>query len=138
MKQERNLLITTHALYNLKGFGISSINSEVKRRIDLVKIVAISVSSIGTEFVIHVPTEYDYRFASSDRREQIIYYILRGYANSSKDQVPIYYREELSLVGVAHTKEDKKTESPKYLTGYSTCNKHDHETYNVYLEGEAA
>ena len=60
-KQERNLLITTKAVYNLKGI-------DIKRKISLEKIKAVSVSSMGTEFVLHIPSEYDYRYASSDLR----------------------------------------------------------------------
>lgn len=44
-------------------------------------IKAISISKIGTEFVIHVPAEYDYRYASADLRDKIIYYILKGVNN---------------------------------------------------------
>jgi serum/glucocorticoid-regulated kinase 2 len=33
----------------------------IKRKIEVDKIKAITVSRIGTEFVIHVPDEYDYR-----------------------------------------------------------------------------
>lgn len=36
-------------------------HSAIKRKIDVDKIKAITVSRIGTEFVIHVPEEYDYR-----------------------------------------------------------------------------
>lgn len=31
------------------------------------KIKALTVSTLGTEFVIHVPEEYDYRYASTDK-----------------------------------------------------------------------
>lgn len=34
----------------------------IKRKIDIEKIKAVTVSKIGTEFIIHVPEEYDYRF----------------------------------------------------------------------------
>jgi serum/glucocorticoid-regulated kinase 2 len=48
-KQERGLLITSLAVYNLKG-------TEIKRRIEVEKIKAISFSKIGTEFILHVPS----------------------------------------------------------------------------------
>jgi serum/glucocorticoid-regulated kinase 2 len=84
-KQERNILITTMAVYNLKG-------TTIKRRIDIDKIKAVTVSKIGTEFIIHVPEEYDYRYASSDRRDQIIFSILRACRESCGTKLPIYYR----------------------------------------------
>lgn len=39
--------------------------SAIKRKIDIEKIKAIIVSKIGTEFVVHVPSEYDYRYISN-------------------------------------------------------------------------
>ena len=35
----------------------------IKRKISIYKIKGITLSSIGTEFVIHVPDEYDYRYS---------------------------------------------------------------------------
>lgn len=64
-RQERSILITTKALFNLKG-------NSVKRKIPLSKIKAITLSSVGTEFVLHVPEEYDYRYSSYDKRDKII------------------------------------------------------------------
>jgi serum/glucocorticoid-regulated kinase 2 len=48
-KQERGLLITNQAVYNLKG-------TDIKRRIEVEKIKAISFSKIGSEFILHVPS----------------------------------------------------------------------------------
>lgn len=41
--------------------------TEIKRKIPANKVVALTVSKVGTEFVIHVPEEYDYRYASFDK-----------------------------------------------------------------------
>ncbi len=38
-----------------------------KRRIEVKKIKAITVGTLGTEFVVHVPEEYDYRYSSAER-----------------------------------------------------------------------
>lgn len=38
---------------------------QIKRKIKISSIYAVSVSNIGSEFVIHVPSEYDYRFLSA-------------------------------------------------------------------------
>ena len=78
-RQERNFLITSHAIYNLSGtcnpsfsiffylINFSLFYLAIKRKIDLSKIKALTVSTLGTEFVIHVPDEYDYRYASTDK-----------------------------------------------------------------------
>jgi serum/glucocorticoid-regulated kinase 2 len=40
---------------------------DVKRKIPLTKIAGVTVSKLSTEFVLHVPDEYDYRYSSSDK-----------------------------------------------------------------------
>jgi hypothetical protein len=54
-KQKRILLLTDRAIYNVDG-------SSIKRRIDLEHLSGITISFNGAEFVLHVPTEYDYRY----------------------------------------------------------------------------
>jgi len=44
----------------------------LKRKIDLIKINAITISRIGTEFVLHVQDEYDYRYSTIEYRDIII------------------------------------------------------------------
>ncbi len=48
-------------MYNLKDKSTYLYKTAIKRRIEIEKVKAIIVSKIGTEFVIHVPSEYDYR-----------------------------------------------------------------------------
>jgi len=54
-KQERVLLVSSSAIYNLKGKNSYKVN----RRIRHEDIGAITNSETGHEFVIHVPEEYD-------------------------------------------------------------------------------
>ena len=57
-KQERNLIITDKALYNLK-------KTALKRRIDLKAIKGITLSKSTDEFVIHCnDQDYDYKYIS--------------------------------------------------------------------------
>jgi serum/glucocorticoid-regulated kinase 2 len=86
-------MVTNLGVYNLKGNSIKYIYySAIRRKIDIDKIKAITISRIGTEFVLHVPEEYDYRYASSDKRDKIIYCILKGYCTITKAKMPIYIR----------------------------------------------
>lgn len=62
------------------------------------------MSHIGTEFVIHIPEEYDYRYASADKRDKIIYFIIKSYFALTKEKMRLYIREELNLVNIAMTK----------------------------------
>ena len=41
---------------------------KVKRKICLSKIKGFTISSLSHEFVVHVPSEYDYRFMSDEYR----------------------------------------------------------------------
>ncbi|ETO30714.1 hypothetical protein RFI_06406, partial [Reticulomyxa filosa] len=57
-EQERVLLITDKAVYNLKPKEYH----KCQRRIDIDKIVSVSEAKDSDEFTIHVPEEYDYRY----------------------------------------------------------------------------
>lgn len=100
-RQERSILISSKALLNLKG-------TSVKRKIPLSRIKAITISSVGTEFVLHVPEEYDYRYSSYDKRNKIIQVLLKCYCELLKMKMPVYFKEDVSLYNFATTKSDKK------------------------------
>ena len=59
------MLVTDKNIYNLDGKAI-------KRKIDIQKVSGFTIQEIGTQFVLHVAEEYDYRFSHYDRREIII------------------------------------------------------------------
>ena len=66
--QERNMMITSQYFYNLRSEGMlasvtSLFNSSymIKRKFDLKLIDAIVYAKLGTEFIVHVPSEFDYR-----------------------------------------------------------------------------
>ena len=63
--QERVLLITNRAIYNLMPTNYR----RCKRRIplDLIDSITISVHPQSNEFVVHIPSEYDYRLISLHR-----------------------------------------------------------------------
>lgn len=62
-EQERTLLITSKALYNL----VPKNYMKCKRRIKLEDIDMVTISTTSDEFAVHVPSEYDYRFKSKDK-----------------------------------------------------------------------
>ena len=89
--QERTLLLTNHALYNLK-------DTEIKRRINVKSLKAITRSSIkdSLEFVVHVHNEYDYRY-ESELREQIFEAIKHTSFTVNKKNIPVYAVPDKSL-----------------------------------------
>ena len=100
------------------------------------KIKAITVGRLGTEFVLHIPDEYDYRYASPDKREKIVLMILKGWTVINKGKMPIYFKDELSLVNHAMTKEEKKKNVVKDLGKDDEM--HDEESFRRLVEGEEA
>jgi len=62
-EQDRALLITDKAIYNLKPKDYG----KCQRRIDLEKVVSVTVSKTSEEFAIHIPEEYDYRYKSEHK-----------------------------------------------------------------------
>ncbi len=72
--QERILLITDRAIYNLSKpnllknlFSYIAPSSRIKRRIGLENMFGMTVNRYGSEFIIHVTNEHDYRYSSADK-----------------------------------------------------------------------
>jgi len=61
-EQPRLLVVSDHAVYNVKTDG-----KEVKRRIDFAHIGLVTASSYTGQFILHVPSEYDYLFTAMTR-----------------------------------------------------------------------
>lgn len=84
MKQERTLLLTNMNLYNIK-------KESVQRRIGVDSIKSVTRSSKGNsnEFVVHVKSQYDYRFESEYRKEifEAIKYVCWKH---NKVNLPVY------------------------------------------------
>lgn len=99
--QERSLIITNLALYNLK-------KKELKRRVEIKNIKGISCSSESKELVIHcVENEYDYHYESS-RRNKIIQIINAAYKDSHKLEIDLCVVNSKSLAEFVTLKTEKK------------------------------
>lgn len=63
LKQERNLVLTSKHIYNLR-------RKKMRRKIQIVNVAAVILSEKNdSDFVLHVPKEYDYRFQVDTRKE---------------------------------------------------------------------
>lgn len=91
-RQERNLMVTNKQIYNLN-------KTSVTRKTTICKVYGITLSKSGSEFVVHIPDEYDYRYASFDRRDDVISAILRV-----KGSLPLYFKDEVQLIPFTTTK----------------------------------
>ena len=112
-KQERYILITDKAVYNLKKLTL-------KRRIDLKTIIGISISKLSDEFVIHCnDIDYDYQY-SSKRRKTILEIIAKNYELINEEELKIFELSVKNLGTFVTTKKEK--EKQKNFTRMPTKN----------------
>lgn len=64
--QARMLVVTGAALYNFDHGG-----AKLKRRISLTSIGSVSANEVSGQFVLHVPSEYDYHFSAPTRGYEV-------------------------------------------------------------------
>ena len=97
-RQERVLVISENAVYNIK-------RKSVQRRIPIEKLEALTVSTMSSEFVLHIKDEYDYRLLSYERRQEIIEVMLDVICNVKKlaTSFPVYYVPMINLNSVMTT-----------------------------------
>lgn len=115
-RQERSLLITNKAIYNINQQEflaniISVFNSSfaIRRRIDIAKVSGLTVSDLSSEFVIHVRDEYDYRYGSPDKRDRILSMICKAYCLNVRNRpLPFFFKDDVNLIDYTTTEDDKK------------------------------
>lgn len=102
--QERTLVITNQALYNIH-------KKKIKRVIMIAEIGGITKtvkpSKNEVEFTVHVPSSYDYRFIS-DVREEIIKIIKSAFFAFHKKNLPIFHVTSKDLRDYTTTEKDMK------------------------------
>mmetsp|Transcript_20162 Transcript_20162/g.17855 ORF Transcript_20162/g.17855 Transcript_20162/m.17855 type:complete len:514 (+) Transcript_20162:47-1588(+) len=102
-EQDRILLLTDKALYNLKPRQLK----KPQRRIDYKLIESISISTISDEMTVHSLTEYDYRFKTSHKNH--ISNVLSGLATKVNGKIiPVNTLIVFDLSHVTINKEDAK------------------------------
>lgn len=101
MSQERNLLITNKAIYNLK-------KKDLKRRIEITTLKGITCSKITEEFVVHgMDLEYDYNYISN-KRKIIFKALAESYLTLRNTELLFCELEEKSLKNYVTLKAEKK------------------------------
>ena len=102
--QERNIIITNKAIYNLK-------KKDLKRRILLNMIRGITISSLNDEFIIHCnDSEYDYQYFSK-RKKIIIEIISKYFYIETNQELKLFSLSMKSLDTFVTTKKEKKNNS---------------------------
>ena len=99
--QDRVILITDKALYNLKG-------KEKKRRIEMEDIAGITISKITDQFIVHCKNdEYDYLYISPNRLK-IIEILETVYEANQQTELLFYIATEKDLTKYVINKNDRK------------------------------
>ena len=85
--------------------------SKVKREIGLEKITHITYSETSSQFILHVPSEYDYRLRTLDRDDFLLYLICFR-EKLKQPLVKIWLRPEINLEAFTKTENMKNTVCP--------------------------
>ena len=102
--QERNIIITNEAVYNLKKL-------ELKRRIDLKILIGITISKNSEEFVLHCKDiDYDYHY-SSPRRKIIIEIITKNYELILNEELKLFELTDKYLKEYVTSKSEKEKQN---------------------------
>ena len=101
-------------MYNIKTGLIGGKKAQRKIPITLMTAISKCLESMNrTEFVIHVRSEYDYRFKSI-RRKEIIDLLKWLYLNRMNKNLPIFDLPHKNLESVTTTEKDKKRRIDRY------------------------
>lgn len=101
MKQDRHIMITNKAIYNLK-------KKELKRRIDLSTLKGITASKQSEEFIVHGnDMEYDYHYISP-RRKIIVKSCSIAFWEMNRKEMPFCEFDSASLKNIVTSKTEKK------------------------------
>ena len=91
--QDRNIIITDKAIYNFK-------DTTFRRRIPLDSLIAITVSSICDEFIVHfADDEYDYLYSSPKKKKiiEIIMDIQEYIYGMKRETIPLVDRQTIFI-----------------------------------------
>jgi len=104
--------------------------SMVKRQIDVIKITHLTYSETSNEFVLHVPSEYDYRLTTLDK-DSFIYFLLMIRENLGQPPLKLWFKPEINL-GIFCTTEGMKekkypTQDPREMTA---------EAFRAYIDAK--
>eukprot|EP00483_Globobulimina_turgida_P010683 UN10704 len=105
-KQDRYLMMTNCALYNLKPNKYQ----KSKRRVAIRDVGMLTLSAISPEFAIHVPSEYDYHYQSM-HKDKIAELLKVLYAKETNDKLLVVYSELRHLKNIILTKKLAKFEN---------------------------
>lgn len=94
-------MVSSKAIYGLS-------KKSLKRKIPITKVAGLTISKTSSEFVVHVPDEYDYRYSSCDKRDHVLEMITKSFCEFTLRKITIFFKDVASLEHFCTTKDDKK------------------------------
>mmetsp|Transcript_25028 Transcript_25028/g.82012 ORF Transcript_25028/g.82012 Transcript_25028/m.82012 type:complete len:540 (-) Transcript_25028:125-1744(-) len=107
--QKRVLMITNRGLYNIE-------KNKCKRRIDVTEVKKIIMSESSEEFVIHVPTEYDYHYASP-RKSEVVSVLSECILGVSGEKANVEVSKATNLSEFVVTKKESRVKFSSFFGG---------------------
>lgn len=115
--QVRRICLTNYKLINtgdeasfMENFVTFFTGTHIKRMIYYTKITHVVYSETSNEFVIKVPSEYDYRFRSSSVRDEFLFYLIKLVWLLTDRQMKIWFVEDMELKKFTKNEDQKKSE----------------------------
>ena len=89
--------------------------TNIKRLIYYSKITHIVYSETSNEFVVKVPSEYDYRFRSSFMRDEFLFYLIKLVYLFTDRQLKIWFVDDMELKRFTKTDDmEGQAETPPF------------------------
>ena len=126
--QERCIVLTHTNLYNID-------KSNIKRTIRTPCIEGVSISLTSNEIVLHVPSEYDYRYECA-YRDELLHALLhaREVHIKMKEDLMVFLLQDRDLESVTTTEDDVKKEKRRGPTVKPKYVRLDNVSYLIYNE----
>ena len=126
-KQERIMLLTDKAIYNL----MPNDYTKCRRRIELENVESITKSVVSWEFVVHIPSEYDYRYQCAKEKDlnDIVDAISNAKRRKCHQPVKIIKVSQASLFSIMRA-EDPKGRTKSIFAQADTVVKQRERRYN--------
>lgn len=67
--------------------------SRIRRKIPYSNVQAMTVSRFGSEFVVHVGIEHDYRFSSPNLKLKIVETLVDQWCKYHQKKMPLHYND---------------------------------------------
>ena len=115
-RQNRNFVMTTKRICNIGGNSLlmSLFSKFVKRSFEISKIGSVTYSVISNNFVLHIPSEYDYYLHTSSK-DEFLACILKIRDNDGSPPLKFYMIEDIDLFNFTRYEGQKAERYPSTI-----------------------